>query len=393
MKVLQVEEYFDTDAGYQINEMIRVWPQEHELVIITTKIMSVFHKEYDEVQIVKDLEFESKYNVKLIRLDVHFKVGSRVFYKGLKKVIKLQDPDVLFLHGIGDFKDLLFVYGNNDYLTFRDCHMSWVASKNKYASIYYKFFKVFFSMLINRFKIYEKVYALGYEEVEYIKALGISKDRIELLPHGYNRTVYFNDSSLREKRRKELQVSEDEILISYIGKFDSSKEPDLNLNIFDSLSYDFIERNKLKFLFLGPKEDVYMNNVFNDKMKGFKYKDKCIVLSGRRADELVDDYNASDICMWPKETTLSSIHAQVCGARVIMEKYESNKERVVTPDDLFEIGNLDNAKEVLIRIVEEVVGNTGSIDVKSLENREYHNQIPALLASWETMLLNKNRRL
>ncbi len=390
MKILYVEDYFNPEAGYQINELLRVGTSNKQ-VLITSFDMSPFHKQYNADQKQKDLEFEQKYDVKIIRLKIHFKIGSRIFYSNLKRTINQEAPDILFMHGFGDFKDILFLYGKNDLLTFRDCHMSWVASKNKFAKIYYKFFTLFFAPLINKHKKYEKIYALGNEEREYIKALGISDDRIAMLPHGYNKTTYFISKELRDITRKELSISNNEILISYIGKFDSSKEPDVNLEIFDMLSPNFVEANNLKFLFLGPKDKAYMETKFNPRLERFKYKDRVVILPERKADELLGYYNASDICLWPKETTLSSIHAQVSGSRVIMENHESNKERVVQQNDLFKIGNITEANNVLSRVIDELNKGTMNVDIVPLENREYHKQIETLIESWEQLLLERKQ--
>lgn len=389
-KILYVEDYFNTDAGYQINELLQVKTKAKK-VLITSYDMTPFHKKYDELQYLKDREYEQLYNIKIIRLKVLFKIGARLLLKDLKKSIKRENPDVVFLHGIGDFKDLLFLYGKNDYLTFRDCHMSWVASKNKYAKLYYKFFSFFFSPFINLLNKYEKIYALGKEEKQYVLALGIKENKVEMLPHGYNKNTYYYSESLRSKTRKELNIKSDEILISYIGKFDCYKEPHLCLKVFEMLDWQFVKERKLKFLFLGPQNESYMQTVFFKELEHFVYKDRIEVLPGRKAHELVSFYNASDICFWPRETTLSSIHAQVTGCRVIMEDHESNKERVIETSNLFKIGDLVDAKRVLSSLINNTESNRADFDVNALNNREYHIQVATLIESWEKILLEREK--
>jgi len=46
-----------------------------------------------------------------------------------------------------------------------------------------------FSHIINSSNKYAKVYALGNEEYEYLRALGINK-KIDMLPHGYNKDFF-----------------------------------------------------------------------------------------------------------------------------------------------------------------------------------------------------------
>ncbi|PIW59849.1 glycosyltransferase [Shewanella sp. CG12_big_fil_rev_8_21_14_0_65_47_15] len=391
MNVVMVKYFFDTDSNYQINEMVKAWPKKgHSLTIITSKVLSFVHKNYDEEQKKKDIEYEQKHNIKIIRLDIWFKISSRVLFKGLRSTVDKLAPDVLFMHGLGDFNDVLYLYGKNNYLTFRDCHMSWVASRNVFAKQYYKFFSIFFAPIINSSKKYEKVYALGNEEKEYIKALGIAEERIEMLPHGYNMHTYFDSLELKIDERKNLGISDNDILISYIGKFDYAKQPHINLEIFSLLEKSFVDSHNLKFLFLGHKNSHYMEQVFYPLLNDFKYKDRVLVLPGVIADELNRYFNASDICLWPRETTLSSIHAQICGCKVIMENHDSNIERVVEHKNLFSLGSSHDAKDKLINLI---LNLNLPVDITKLKKREYNKQMKLLLESWTKILIARESKL
>lgn len=386
MKIIHIEDYFDADAGYQINELLKI-KSNNQIFLICSKDMSPFHKEYNQEQKEKDKRFEEKFNIKILRMKIYFKIGTRIFYKNLIQQIKRIDPDVLFLHGIGDFKDLYFLLSpEKKYLIFRDCHMSWVASKNKFARLYYKFYSLTFAKIINKTSKYQQIYALGEEEKEYLEKLGIDNKKIQILPHGYNEKIYFKNNDLREKIRKELKIQKGDILISYIGKFDNLKKPHLNLEIFMKLGKSYIEKNKIKFLFLGPKQNKYMNEVFYPILEKIDFKDEIIVEKGKNSEELNKYYNASDICLWPQETTLSSIHAQVTGTVCMMEAHSSNIERVVDNENLFEIGNLSSAVKVLKNIIENKKYLKESLISEKLKNREYHIQIKTLYKKWEALL-------
>ncbi|HIF9523265.1 TPA: glycosyltransferase [Photobacterium damselae] len=383
MKVVMVKSFFDTEANYQINEMVKAWPSGHELVIITSKHLEYVHKNYDDLQIKLDMKFSEKYGVKLIRLDTHFKIGMRVFFKGLKKIVDKEKPDILFMHGFGDFNDILYLYGKNKYLTFRDSHMSWVASKNKFAKLYYLFFRFLFAPFVNIFNKYQKVYALGVEEREYLLCLGINDKKIDLLPHGYNSLTYYISKDLRDKTRSDLKVDDDEILISYIGKFNNSKSPHVILDTFNRLQSEFIKDKKIKFLFLGGKDNKYMSDIFFPLLFNFEFKDRVTILNSVKADDLVCYYNATDICFWPRETTLSSIHAQVCGCKIIMENHTSNIERVVDKRFLFNVGDLDGAVDAVYKAVDS---EDNLFEMSEISHREYIYQMKNLITSWESLL-------
>ena len=379
MKIVHVEDSFDPTAGYQTNELLRIQRDNVQQIVIAGKDLSVFHKKLD---LIEDLKFENTYNVKIIRLDVVIRISSRIILKHLWSTIKEQQPDILFLHGIADFKDLRLFFKSEKFTVVRDCHMSWVASINRYADYFRKLYSMTFSHIINSSNKYAKVYALGNEEYEYLRALGINKKKIDMLPHGYNKDFFFYDKKERYNLRKELKVGEDTVLISYIGKFDKYKKPDLIFDILELIPPDFFKKKKVKVLFLGPKDIDYMEKIFVPKMNNFFLKDKVQILPVKAFNELKGYYSASDICIWPKQTTLSSIHAQVCQTKVIMERHESNIERVINSSTLFEPDNLYQAKDILLRLIHnrEYVKNDTFVLDHILAKREYNNQFSKLIS-------------
>lgn len=252
--------------------------------------------------------------------------------------------------------------------------MSWVSSENKFAPLFYRFFKIFFSWIINRTNKYEKVFALGVEESQYLRRIGINEKKIELLPHGYNENTMFYSKESRAKLKEHYMIDDDKIIISYIGKFNNYKEPDLIFDIAARLPPKI--KNRVILYFIGFKSDEYMKK-FNKKLNIYSEFD-VLVDEGVPFTQLHKYFSMSDICIFPKETTLSSIHAQVCGCEVIMENHDSNKERVVNQDNLYNIDDLDQAASILERIIinKEYLNRNKYID--ELKNREYSNQVKKL---------------
>lgn len=375
MKIVHVEDYFDPTAGYQINELLYAGKDlKDEVYLVTSTDMTPFHKKID---VSLDRKFERLTGVKIYRLKPILKISTRLLLKNFRKTIKQIDPDAVFMHGIGDFKDLQLWGKKPHYKVIRDCHMSWVASRNKFRHLYYFFFKYFFASIINRTNKYEIIFALGKEEYEYLKHLGIKDDKIDYLPHGYNNSIMYYDESERNDIRKRYKFGKKDIIISYIGKFDDFKRPDLILDIIDKFEKDYIDKKRLKLLFIGPKDPEYMKK-FDKKLSNIKNKIHVVIDNAKPFSELRKYFSASDICIFPKETTLSSIHAQVCGCQVIMENHKSNRERVVNNDNLFEIDNLEQAARILKRIIDNEEFKNKQEQFLPLKDREYHNQIEKL---------------
>lgn len=377
MRIVHVEDYFDPTAGYQINEMIYANSSfNDEVYIITSDDMSPFHKEVDENL---DNIFELETGAKIIRLDTLMRISSRVILKGLWKKIDGIQPEILFLHGIGDFKDLILWKKKREYKIVRDCHMSWVASRNKFRKIYYHAFNLLFSKKINKTSKYEVVFALGNEEYEYLKNLGIGDSKIRYLRHGYNSKITYYDSEARKSIRENYGYKKEDVVISYIGKFDNYKRPDIILDIIDKIETEFIRENNIKLLFIGPKEVSYMDK-FNIKLRNVEKSYDVIIDNAKPFNDLHKYFSASDICIFPKETTLSSIHAQVCGCTVIMENHKSNIERVISKSHLYEIDDLMQAKDILMKIItDKTYEKENNLEkIKLLKDREYENQIATL---------------
>lgn len=392
MKILHVKDLFDPEANYQINEILKETPKfNHEVYLITSTDMSYFHKEVD---IKKDRQFSKKYNVEILRNKPIFKISSRMYIPFLFKKIEKLNPDIVIFHGIGDFKDLNISFPKKrNYVIIRDCHMSWSASLNKFNKIYYKVFKKVFAPILNR--KYDKIYSLGTEETQYLETLGIENKLISLFNHGYRDNEYFYSFKEKNEFRKKMNLNENEIVIGYVGKFDKGKQPHINLEIMNLLGKEFIRKNKIKFLFLGPQDKNYMDKIFNPLLESIDNDMRPIVLSGRRANELREVYNGIDVCLWLKQTTLSSIHAQVCHTTTVMEDEISNKERVVENENLYIKNDLEDAVKKLKNIIEtkKYLKERNSWYTEKLKNREYSHQMQQKIKEWEELVEKKRGKL
>ncbi|MGO4928338.1 hypothetical protein ACTQ5J_07055 [Fundicoccus sp. Sow4_F4] len=226
--------------------------------------MTSFHKKVDKSI---DDEFEKRTGSKIIRLKVVLKISKRVLLKGLFSTIDKLNPDIVFMHGIGDLKDLQLWLSKPSYILVRDCHMSWVASKNKFRHLYYLLFRIFFSRIINESEKYKVIYALGIEEYEYLKHLGLKDKKIDFLKHGYNSEIMRYDYKSRKSIRHSYSVNDNEVLISYIVKLNDNKRPDIIFDIIDNLGETFIKEYSVTLLFIGRSEQEYFEKLLEKKRK------------------------------------------------------------------------------------------------------------------------------
>jgi hypothetical protein len=335
--------------------------------------MKPFYKKYDSFQMKIDQDFEKKYDIKIIRLRHTFKLSGRYWFPNLFKIIESFKPDLVFLHGIGDFKDLYMFMKHKNLKIVRDCHMSLSGSHNPFRFFFTLLYKFLFSSIINKSSIYLKVFALGVEEFNYLRSLGIAPSKIQYLFHGFNEQFMYFDKVSANTFRQELSIKKEAILISYVGKHDSYKKPHLIFLILDLYFKQFGFDDRFVILFVGSKNYHYMR-IFNKEYIKFKSKHNIniFIKDSSQYVELKNIYSASNISIFPKQTSLSSIHAQVCGSLVIMEDHLSNKERVFDNNNLYKSNDLIAASLKLYEIVFHLKPNQRYI--VNFKEREYKHQ-------------------
>lgn len=384
MNIIHVEDRFEPEAGYQINELIKEQASPNYNITIITSDIPIFSEKNELKEM--DENFQKKYSVNIIRLKPLLVISQRFYFHKLFKIINGLNPDLVFLHGIVDFKDLVLYQRKKKYIIVRDCHMSWVASRNKFNKILPFFYSIFFSIFINNTSKYEKIYSLGVEESQYLKKLRIESSKVSLLPHGYNSKEVYYSKLYREKYRKKYKVDIEDVFVGYVGKLDSIKQPDLIFDILEKLDEEL--KRRIKILIVGNFSRDYEDQ-FLSKVRNSYFSDKIVYERAQPYSNLFKYYSALDICIWPKETTLSSIHSQVCRTIPIMEDHESNRERVIYDKYLYKINDTNDAS----RAVKQAIYDLESIDLnmleKKIEERDYHRRVKNLDIEWNKLLDEK----
>ena len=381
MRVVHVEDRFEPNAGYQINELIKEQVKLGYDIEIITSTIPIFSS-YEQLRKDDEIYF-NKYGVKIIRIKPMFIISSRYYFKGLFKLIDSKIPDIVFLHGIADFKDLVLFQKRKNYLIFRDCHMSWTASQNRFSHIFATLFSYTFAKIINNNHKYKKIYSLGTEEEQYLEYIGVKKSLIEKMPHGYNSNEMYYSKEARDNLRRFYNIGEKECLIGYVGKLDFAKRPDLLFDIFEMIEEEVM--SNVSILFVGNFEEKY-KKIFYKKYETFRYKEKCIFMVAQKYSELYKVYSTLDICFWPRQTTLSSIHAQVCRTLPVMELHESNKERVYNDRYLFEKEDMEKAREKLLLAIKTFRDVDFSSMQVFLSQRDYIKTVKKIDSDWKRYL-------
>lgn len=169
--------------------------------------------------------------VKIIRLEMA--VGKNAFsqikkFKGLKKTLENEKPDLIFVHNIS----FIDIYKIRDYamehkvIVYADNHNDFSNSGRNFISknILHKGIWKHMAQVINPYVT--KFYGVLPARVDFlVNVYGLPKSKVQLLVMGADdkQVERVEKERLREKIRKQYEVNEDDFLIVTGGKIDSFK--------------------------------------------------------------------------------------------------------------------------------------------------------------------------
>lgn len=143
--------------------------------------------------------------------------------------------------------------------------------------------------------IADKVYISLTRLVSQIKfACGIGAARFlygnekkaKIINNAINPKVFAFNENIREKKRKELNISDDKIIIGNVGRFTEQKNHEFILDLFKELSKD---NDKYELLLIGTGE---LEDSIKDKVKKYKLNDKVKFLGTRNdVNELMQAFD------------------------------------------------------------------------------------------------------
>ena len=338
MKILNIEDFFHPDAGYQLNVLSKYFvSMGHEVTIITSSMDNVpkhLTNFFDLNDIViKDKEYEKKYNVKILRLPVKkFVSGRAVFPSSIFKIIKNENPDVVYVHGNTTLIAMQYLLKRKKVgLPFiMDCHMLEIASKNKFKKVFEYIYKKVFTPII----IKDKIQIIRTQEDDYLqKCLNIPVEQCPYIPFGTDIKLFCPNQSTRNNVRNELNIKDDDLVFIYAGKLDEAKGGAFLANVLKKK----IESNKnVVFIIIGKtndKEKNSLDSVFAES------ENRIIRLGTQKYEDLAKYYQASDVALFPKQCSLSFFDVQACGLPVIFENNSINIERAKYNNALVFNGN------------------------------------------------------
>lgn len=338
--------HYTEGMNYQDNILPDVNSQdEHEVLIISDTQKYIDGKLVDTNEEEKNL----KHNLKLIRINFD-KIFTKFISEKIRKVKKLYSilenfkPDVILFHGMCAY-ELLTVskYKKNhpSIKLYADSHEDFINSartffsKNVLHRLFYK------RIALKCLQYIDKVLYISEETRIFLHDFyEIPSEKLEFFPLGGFIIEEEEKKEIREKVRKELKVSEEDLILIHSGKLDKLKKTKELLEAFFKLN-----SNNIYLIIIGniPDDNRNLYNLIKED-KRVKY------LGWKSGDDLLEYICASDVYMQPGSQSSTSLTAVCCGLPILL--YPSISYRKMFDTNVFWAKDKSEIKETLEKIVE-----------------------------------------
>lgn len=338
--------HYTEGMNYQDNILPDVNSQDgHEVLIISNAQKYIDGKLIDTEEEEKNL----KYNLKLIRINFD-KIFTKFISEKIRKVKKLYSilknfkPDVILFHGMCAYELLTvsrYKKENPHIKLYADSHEDFINSARTFFSkniLHRLFYK---RIVLKCLKYIDKVLYISEETRIFLHDFyEIPSDKLEFFPLGGFIIEEEEKKGIREKVRKELKISEEDLILIHSGKLDKLKKTKELLEVFFKLN-----SNNIYLIIIGniPDDNRNLYNLIKED-KRVKY------LGWKSGDDLLEYICASDVYMQPGSQSSTSLTAVCCGLPILL--YPSISYREMFDTNVFWAKDKREIKEILEKIVE-----------------------------------------
>lgn len=353
MKIVNIEDFFHPEAGYQMNILGKYMVKMgNEVTMITAepyKIPEYIKKFFDCSNInEKDHIFEDQYGMKIVRLPIRgFVSGRSVFsWKKLRKAILDEKPDVLFVHGVNTLTAVMVLKSSliKSIPIVMDCHMTDMASVNKARKLFELAYKIIATPVI----VKKHIPVIRIQDENYVQnSLSIPLSQAPFISVGSDTLLFHPSKEARREFRKKYGISNDTFLIMYAGKLDEYKGGQL---LADAILKKIEADKNVEFVIVGQAVGEY-----GEKVEGTltNSENRIYRLPTQKYNELAPIYQACDIAVFPRQCSLSFYDVQACGLPVIFEDNEVNIGRARNNNAfLFKAGDVRDFRRKIYDAIE-----------------------------------------
>ncbi len=351
MNIVQVEDFFHPDAGYQVNILSKYMvKQGHAVYVIAAEMdkipenLTAFFGRSEIEQ--KDKDFTKQTGVNICRVPLKSYISGRVVFT--KEIFKLVDnlkPDILYVHGNDTLTGMRYLIKQEklNYPIVMDSHMLEMASVNKFSKLFRFCYRMFFSPII----IKHEIPIIRTQDDPYVeKCLGIPLEQCPFIPLGSDTLLFHPDETIKRQFREEHNIGEDNFIVLYTGKLDEVKGGKLLATAFRK---KFPTKKKVVLLVVGNASGAYREEVEREFADS---ENRIIRFPTKKYIDLARFYQAADLSVFPKQCSLSFYDAQACGLPVVSEDNNINIDRLKYNNGFnFIAGDVDSFRRKIVQCV------------------------------------------
>ncbi|MGE5355533.1 MAG: glycosyltransferase family 4 protein [Deltaproteobacteria bacterium] len=282
-------------------------------------------------------------------------------YNGIRKVLENFKPEIIFLHDC-QFLSIIEIakYAKkNNVRIYVDSHTDYINSGRNWLSkniLHRIIFRYCAKQIEQHVTWFYGTLPLrnDFLHTEY----GVDRDKIKLLPFGADDTLFnrFDKQKIRNQIRRELNFSDNEIIIITGGKIDERKKIHILLSAFDKFTIKNPEA-KFKLLIFG-KPNSEMDNIFDYYINN----SKIIHLDWLNAQNIYKYFLSADLAFFPGTHSVLWEEAIGLGLPCIFKRWEGIEHVDLGGNCIF----LDNAEEeIIINILDDI--SDGNINLSTMK--------------------------
>lgn len=327
MRIVNIEDFFIPDAGYQINIMPKYLSLfGHQLWIVTSELDGIdkpsakfFETENIEE---RDAAFTEKTGVKIVRVKPFIKktISSRIIQGNeLFRTVNSLDPDVVYVHGNDTFTGILYLLKKNlPYALVTDSHMLSMATENKFHRLFAAGYRKFVTPRILK----NSIPVIRTQDDPYVeRAFGIPLSLAPWISYGSDTLLFHPDSDVKKEFRKENGIGDDDFVVVYTGKLDEPKGGKL---LAEAFRKKFDTKKNVVLVAVGNTTGEYGNEI--EKIFS-ESENRIIRFPTQKYCDLPRFYQAADLSVFARQCSLSFYDAQACGLPVLSEDNNINVDR------------------------------------------------------------------
>lgn len=348
MRIVNIEDFFHPNAGYQINILPKYMVKKGiDTYIITSEMEKVpdnLTKFFGKNNIEEyDKQYEEMTGVKIIRIPVKGFLSNRaIFTKELYKKVDELAPDIVYVHGNDTLVGMKYIWNQRklSYALISDSHMLEMASVNKFNKVFRKFYKIFITPKI----IKNKLTIIRTQDDAYVnRCLGIPLEQAPWVSYGSDTLLFHPDEKMKVEFKKENKIPENAFIVLYAGKLDESKG---GMFLAEAVNEKFQTDKDVVFVIVGNSAGDYGEKL-EDCLKNSQ--NKILRFPTQRYVDLAPFFQSADLVVFPKQCSLSFYDVQACGVPVLSEDNNINIERCSHKNGfVFESGNMDDFRRKIV---------------------------------------------